>query len=75
MNQREVLEVGEDSYTSKYALGEHRLKVLNVVDKPGCLKGDLESSNGIPENAFDCVIMTQTLPFIYDAKISSFSCA
>ena len=73
--QGEVLEVGEDSYTSKYAPGEHRLTVLNVIDKPGCLKGDLESGNGIPENAFDCVIMTQTLPFIYNVKISSFLCA
>jgi hypothetical protein len=70
--QGEVLEVGEDSYTSKYALGEHRLTVLNVVDKPGCLKGDLESGDGIPENAFDCVIMTQTLPFIYDLKSAIF---
>ena len=70
--QGEVLEVGEDSYTSKYALEEHRLTVLNVVDKPGCLKGDLESGNGIPENAFDCVIMTQTLPFIYDVKSAVF---
>ena len=70
--QGEVLEVGEDSYTSKYALEEHRLTVLNVVDKPGCLRGDLESGNGIPENAFDCVIMTQTLPFIYDVKSAVF---
>jgi len=70
--QGEVLEVGEDSYTSKYALEEHRLTVLNVVDKPGCLKGDLENGNGIPENAFDCVIMTQTLPFIYDVKSAVF---
>jgi hypothetical protein len=70
--QGDVLEVGEDSYTSKYASGEHRLTVLNVVDKPGCLKGDLESGNGIPENTFDCVIMTQTLPFIYDLKSAVF---
>ena len=68
----EVLEVGEDSYTSKYAPEEHRLTILNVVDKPSCLKGDLESGNGIPENAFDCVIMTQTLPFIYDVKSAVF---
>jgi hypothetical protein len=70
--QGEVLEVGEDSYTSKYAPSEHRLTILNVVDKPGCLKGDLESGDGIPENAFDCVIMTQTLPFIYDVNSAVF---
>ena len=35
----EVLEVGEDSYTSKYASENYHLTVLNVVDKSGCLKG------------------------------------
>jgi hypothetical protein len=68
----EVLEVGEDSYTSKYASENYHLTVLNVVDKSGCLKGDLENGDGIPDNAFDCVIMTQTLPFIYDVKSAVF---
>ena len=71
--QGEILEVGEDSYTSRYASGKHRLTILNVVDKPGCLKGHLESGDGIPENTFDCVIMTQTLPFIFDVKSAVFN--
>jgi SAM-dependent methyltransferase len=62
----EVLEIGEDSYTSKFASADFRLTILNVVEKDGCIRGDLESGSGIPENSFDCIIMTQTLPFIFD---------
>jgi len=28
--------------------------------------GDLASGEGIPKSFFDCIILTQTLPFIYD---------
>jgi len=62
----EILEIGEDSYTSKFACSDFHLTILNVVEKEGCIQGDLESGIGIPENSFDCVIMTQTLPFIFD---------
>ena len=64
----QVLEIGEDSYTSKFACADFRLTILNVVEKEGCIRGDLESGSGIPENSFDCIIMTQTLPFIYDLR-------
>ena len=64
----QVLEIGEDSYTSKFACADFRLTILNVVEKEGCIRGDLESGSGIPENSFDCIIMTQTLPFIFDLR-------
>jgi SAM-dependent methyltransferase len=62
----EVLEIGEDSYTSKFACADFRLTILNVIEKEGCIRGDLESGSGIPGNSFDCIIMTQTLPFIFN---------
>lgn len=62
----EVLEIGEDSYSSKYGNQGINLTILNVEEKEGCIQGNLESGMGIPENSFDCIIMTQTLPFIFD---------
>ncbi|MBT5717039.1 MAG: methyltransferase domain-containing protein [Opitutae bacterium] len=66
--QGEVLEIGEDSYTSKYAINDFNLNILHVDKKEGCLHADLESGQGIPESAFDCIILTQTLPFLFDVK-------
>lgn len=64
-----VLEVADDDYTLRFG-GSHvtRSDVLHMV--PGnpraTLVGDLATGIGIPRDAFDCVILTQTLPFIYD---------
>jgi SAM-dependent methyltransferase len=32
------------------------------------LVGDLSTGEGVPQDAFDCIILTQTLPFIFDVK-------
>ncbi len=32
------------------------------------LIADISSNNDLPDNAFDCIICTQTLPFIYETK-------
>jgi hypothetical protein len=32
------------------------------------LIGNLETAEGIPREGFDCMILTQTLPFIYEIK-------
>jgi len=70
-----VLEVAEDTYTRKY--GGNRVAhsdVLHVV--PGTphatIIGNLESGHGIPDEAFDCIILTQTLQFIYDFRSAAF---
>lgn len=64
----EVLEIGEDCYSSKHASKVFNLTILHVDEKEGCIQGDLESGIGIPENSFDCIIMTQTLPFVFDVS-------
>ena len=64
----EVLEIGEDCYSSKHSNQVFNLTILNVDEKEGCIQGDLESGIGIPENSFDCIIMTQTLPFVFDVS-------
>lgn len=64
-----VLEIGDPGYTRKF--GSERVTqsdVLHAVagNPLATLVGDLTTGQGIPQNAFDCLIMTQTLPVIYD---------
>ena len=64
-----VLEIADDGYTRKFG-GERVTKseVLHAI--PGSpsatIVGDLTSADHIPSDAFDCVILTQTLQVIYD---------
>ncbi len=66
-----VLEIGDDSYTRKFG-GERvtHSDVLHVTldNSQATLVGDLATGTGIPTNAFDCMILTQTFPFIYDVQ-------
>ncbi|MCM1038077.1 MAG: class I SAM-dependent methyltransferase [Ruminococcus sp.] len=64
------LEIAETTYSVKY--GEDRLKNAYMLHVDGwgenALKGNLETGEGIEENRFDTVIITQTLMFIYDIQ-------
>lgn len=64
-----VLEIGTKEYT--LAFGGERVTesdVLHVTEhKPDVtILGDLTSADHIPSNTFDCIVLTQTLQFIYD---------
>ena len=64
-----VLEIGDDRYTRKY--GGDRVAGSDVLhvrpDNPrATIVADLTRANNIPSDRFDCIILTQTLPFIYD---------
>lgn len=66
-----VLEICNSSYTKKF--GESRVTKSDVLDAvtgnpQATIIGDLSMGIGIPENAFDCMIITQTFQFIYDIK-------
>jgi hypothetical protein len=69
--QGDVLEIENDNYTRLFG-GERvaRRHVLHAVDgnPAATLVGDLTTGDGIPTRAFDCIILTQTLPFIYDVR-------
>lgn len=63
-----VLEVDGDDYTRRFG-GDRvgRADVLSLAPRPGAtLVADLADGEGIPSDAFDCVILTQTLQLIYD---------
>ena len=64
-----VLEIGEPGYTKKF--GGARVTQSDVLHaQPGnpqaTLVGDLSTGQGIPNDSFDCLLLTQTFPFIYD---------
>jgi SAM-dependent methyltransferase len=66
-----VLEVGERAYTRRF--GGDRVTasdVLHVVegDPEATIIADLTSAAHIPSDAFDCIILTQTLQLIYDLR-------
>jgi len=66
-----VLEAGEDRYTR--AFGDDRVTrcdILDVVDglPNTTIVADLTAADEIPDDAFDCIILTQTLQMIYDTR-------
>lgn len=66
-----VLEVGTDAMTRQYGGSRvARSDVLHVADNTPMVTivADLSDGAGIPSEAFDCVIVTQTLHVVYDIR-------
>jgi Methyltransferase domain len=65
-----VLEVGENTYTLKFGRNVVKSDVLHVLEgiEGTTYVDDLTDGSTLPSNAFDCVILTQTLHLIYDMK-------
>ena len=66
-----VLEVAENGYTFRF--GGERVTQSDVVhyvsgNPKATIVADLTDADHIPSNTFDCIILTQTLQFIYDVK-------
>lgn len=66
-----VLEIGDNLYTRSFG-GPYvkRSEVLHAVagNSKATIVGDLQTGEGLPAEAFDCVILTQTLQCIYDIR-------
>ena len=66
-----TLETGTNEYTRRFG-GERVTKsdVLHVSEdkSPVTIVADLCTAEGLESEAFDCVILTQTLHFIYDVR-------
>jgi glycosyltransferase involved in cell wall biosynthesis/SAM-dependent methyltransferase len=68
-----VLEIGDDTYTRRFGGARvRRADVLHVrPGHPGAtFTGDLTDVSVLPENAFDCIVLTQTLHLIYDLRLA-----
>lgn len=64
-----ILEIGDNFYTQKYGSDVLKSDVLNAVPSSNAtIVGDFVTGENIPELAFDCIIMTQTIQVIYDVK-------
>jgi glycosyltransferase involved in cell wall biosynthesis len=68
-----VLEVGGDEYTRRFGAARvTRADVLHV--RPGnsraTIVGDLTDPSVLPERAFNCIVLTQTLQLIYDVRLA-----
>ncbi len=72
-----VLEIGDNEYTLKFG-GERvdKSDVLHIdqTNKNATYWGDLSNAPHLPNDTFDCVILTQTLHLIYDFESAINTC-
>jgi SAM-dependent methyltransferase len=66
-----VLEVADPAYTRQF--GDDRVSKSEVLhvdssNPRATLVGDLVTGSGLPTEAFDAIILTQTLQFVYDVR-------
>ena len=72
-----VLEIGDNSYTIRFGGGNVQKSDILHVDQSNpvaTFTGDLSNAPHLPEGAFDCVILTQTLHLIYEFKDALRTC-
>jgi SAM-dependent methyltransferase len=71
--QGPVLEIGDDFYTRQFGGGRVEVSdVLHVTEgnPRATIVADLTRADHVPSDAFDCVVFTQTLQFIYDVRLA-----
>ena len=63
-----VLEIKDPGYTHRFGSGVTQSDALDVdpANQRATIIADLTNGAGIPEDAFDCFVFTQTLHIIYD---------
>jgi GT2 family glycosyltransferase/SAM-dependent methyltransferase len=64
-----VLEIGDDTYTRRF--GGDRVSRVDILHVHGgnpraTIVGDLADPRVLPADAYDCIVLTQTLHLIYD---------
>jgi SAM-dependent methyltransferase len=71
-----VLEIGDPGYTRRFGTGVTESHVLHATGESpdATIVGDLVSGEGVPDGAFDCIVLTQTLPFVYDVEAAVATC-
>ena len=72
-----VLEIGDNSYTLMY--GGERVTTsdilhVNQANPAATIVADISNAPQIPDNTFDCIILTQTLHLVYDFKKALRTC-
>lgn len=65
----DVMEIAEPRYTEQF--GGDRVTKSHIMhaaegNPKATFVGDLTTGQGVPDSAFDCIILTQVLPFLWD---------
>jgi SAM-dependent methyltransferase len=65
-----VLEIAAPDYTSRLGSSVERVDILMAKEgnPQATIVGDLADAPHIPDDTFDCAIVTQTLQFVYDVR-------
>jgi SAM-dependent methyltransferase len=65
-----VLEIAGDEYVCKFGRRVERTDILDIKeDNPNAtFVADLVDAPNVPDDTFDCVLVTQLLPFVYDFR-------
>jgi SAM-dependent methyltransferase len=65
-----VLEVKADDYARRFGSGVTHVDVLDVdpSNPNATIVADLASADAVPDGAFDCVVLTQTLQYVFDVR-------
>jgi len=63
-----VLEVGDDHYSRRFGTHIITQDVLHLVsgNPRATITGDLADASVLPKEAFDCIVLTQTLQFVFN---------
>jgi len=67
--QGRTLEIGDDAYTARFGGARTTCRDILHVDASNpraTIVGDLARGDGVPDGAFDCAVITQTLHLIYE---------
>ena len=65
-----VLEIAAPDYTTAFGTAVTQVDILMATEgnPQATIVGDLASAPHIPDDTFDCAIVTQTLQFVYDVR-------
>jgi len=65
-----ALEIAGDEYIARFGRGVQQVDILDIKeDNPrATIVADLADAQNVPGDTFDCVLVTQVLPFIYDIR-------
>jgi SAM-dependent methyltransferase len=72
-----TIETGDDRYTRKFGGNRvARSDVLHLVagNPKATIVGNLETGEGVPRDAFDCMLVINTLSLIYDVRAAISNC-
>ena len=71
-----VLEVHDARYTRRFGDGVERSDVLDVdpSNPRATIVADLAAADAVPAGTFDCIVLTQTLQYVYDVGAAIAHC-